>query len=148
VRQQGVRSVQPSPEEGQAQPVKFYCNALVFHRNIAAFNRQWQIAFFGDNAFFDGNLSASEVKEPLLDPSRWNWRLDHNIYFAPPGSGLILWGAPWRSGHKVYDSLESFRSEHDLDQASIVADPKFADWKGDDFALRADSPAVELFERY
>jgi len=58
---------------------------------------------------------------------------------------LILWGAPWRPGHKVYASLETFRSEQHLDQSSIVADPTFADWKTDDFALRPDSPVIELF---
>ena len=146
VRQQGVRVVQALPELGRPQPVRFYSDSLVFRGNIAAFNRRWQLAFFGDNPSFGGDNNVPDAAErKLLDPSSWAWQFNHNLYFAPPGSGLILWGAPWRPGHKVYDSLETFRSEQHLDQASIVADPKFAEWKTDDFALRPDSPAVELF---
>lgn len=51
-----------------------------------------------------------------LASSRWNSRLDHNVYFAPSGSELTLWDAPWLLGHKVYDSLDAFRREHNLDQ--------------------------------
>jgi len=40
VRQLGVRIVPAYPELGRAQPVSFYSDALVFRRNVAAFNRE------------------------------------------------------------------------------------------------------------
>jgi hypothetical protein len=156
VRQQGVRIVPANPKLGRPEPVRFYSDGLVFRHNICAFNRQWQFAFFGDIPYFAGKYvwmirrllgksPRSDLAETgLLDPSKWNWRLDHNVYYAPTGSGLILWGAPWLPGHKVYDSLDTFRREQHLDRDSIVADPQFIDRSRGDFALRPGSPAVNL----
>jgi len=157
VRQQGVRVVPASSEPGRTEPVRFYSDALVFRHNISAFNRKWQFAFFGDNPFFGGKYlwvirrlfekgdRADAVDMQLLNPSKWNWRMDHNVYFAQSGSGLILWGAPWLTGHTAYDSLDTFRKDHQLDQDSIVADPEFADRSRGDFTLRPGSPAVKLY---
>jgi hypothetical protein len=158
VRQQGVRVLPASSESGRTEPVRFYSDALVFRHNISAFNRQWQFALFGDNPYFAGKyvwlirrlLGKGSRGDPaemaLLDPAKWSWRLDHNVYFAPPGSELILWGAPWLSGHKVYDSVDAFRREHQLDQDSIVADPEFGDRNHGDFSLRPGSPAAALVQ--
>jgi parallel beta helix pectate lyase-like protein/chondroitinase B-like protein len=156
VRQQGVRTVPANPERGRLEPVRFYSDGLLSRHNISAFNRQWQFAFFGDNPFFGGKYlwmirrlfgkgdrgDAADMQ--LLDPSKWLWRMDRNVYFAQSGSGLILWGAPWLSGHTVYESLDTFRRDHHLDQHSIVADPEFADRRRGDFSLRPGSPAVKL----
>jgi hypothetical protein len=158
VRQQEVRIVSPNPQFGEQRHVKFYSGGLTFRHNVSAFNRHWQFALFGDNAFFAGKYfwmarrlfrkgePADAVHMQLLDPSKWNWRMDHNVYFAPSGSGLILWGAPWMPGHNTYDSLDSFRQSHQLDQDSIVADPRFVDRNRDDFTLRPGSPAFELIQ--
>jgi hypothetical protein len=156
VRQQGVRIVAASPDRDRLEPVRFYSDGLIFRHNISAFNRQWQFAFFGDNPFFAGKYlwmirrlfgkgdRAGAVDMQLLDPSKWDWRMDHNVYFAQSESGLILWGAPWLPGHTAYDSLDTFRKDHQLDQHSIVVDPEFADRSRGDFSLRPGSPAVKL----
>jgi len=158
VRQQGVRMVPASPERGRLEPVRFYSDGLIFRHNISAFNRQWQFAFFGDNPYFAGRYVSmlrqlvgkgprwDPAEAALLDPSKRNWRLDHNVYYASSGSGLILWGAPWLPGHKVYNSTEAFRREQHLDQDSIVADPQFTDRSRGDLSLRPGSPAVKLVD--
>jgi hypothetical protein len=158
VRQQGVRVLPASSESGRTEPVRFYSDALVFRHNISAFNRQWQFALFGDNPSFAGkyvwmirrlsgkSAPAGPVDMQLLDPSKWNWRMDHNVYFAQSGSGLILWGAPWLPGHSAYDSLGTFRKDQQLDEHSIVADPQFVDSSRGDFSLRPGSPAAALVQ--
>lgn len=155
IRQQGVRIVSPNPEFEEQEQVKFYSDGLVDRHNVSAFNRQWQFALFGDNAFFAnkyvwmmrrlfgrGNRTDA-VDMRLLDPSKWHWRMDHNVYFAQSGQGLILWGAPWLPGHTAYDSLDAFRKDHRLDENSIVADPEFVDRNHGDFTLRPGGLAFE-----
>jgi hypothetical protein len=41
------------------------------------------------------------------------------------------------------DEWTSWQAEG-WDQHSLIADPKFVDWKNDDFRLQADSPAFKL----
>jgi hypothetical protein len=157
VRQQRIRTLPPNPQLGIDKPVSFHSYGLVFRDNIAAFNRKWQFALFGDNAFFAGRYywlvrrlfgksghSTTSADMKLLDPAHWNWRVDHNVYYAPAGSGLILWGAPWLPGHRAYGSLQAFQHAHDLDEGSIVANPEFVDRKQGDFTLRANSPALAV----
>lgn len=155
VRQQGVRVMQTSDGLGRVRTAKFYSAGLVLQHNIAAFNRRWQFALFGDNSFFAGgylwtirrllgNHGTSGEELQLLNPSNWHWHLDHNVYFAANGGGLILWGAPWLPGHQTYASVEAFRRAHHLDQASIDADPQFLDWEHGNLTLRSGSPAKAL----
>lgn len=159
VRQQGVRTLNTDGGLGEPRIVRFYSYGLTFRHNIEAFNREWQFAFFGDipafaggyawviRQFLKGHGPSEDNEIELLDPSKWNWELDHNVYFAPKGSGLILWGAPWLPRHQTYDSVDEFRIGHHLDQESIVADPRFIDWKAGNFSLAPGSPAVRARPR-
>jgi hypothetical protein len=153
VRQQDVRILPADPDSARMKPVSFNSAGLVSKYNISAFNREWQFALFADNSFFGGGHrwafgsllvkgGDKTVDHDLLNPSDWGWHVDHNVYYASPGSGLILWGAPWRPRHQTYSSLSSFMREHHLDYGSIVADPKFIDPSRCNFSLKPDSPAA------
>jgi hypothetical protein len=69
--------------------------------------------------------------------------LDHNLYFARSGQGLLLWGCTWRK-HRAYADLEAVRKELGLEAAGTTAEPAFADPAAGDFRLPADHPAIRL----
>ncbi len=80
----------------------------------------------------------------LLDPDRRGWRSGDNLYYAAPGQGLILWGAKWLPKHQEFSALDTFLSQHKLEQGSMSADPLFVDWEAGNFNLRPESPARKL----
>jgi len=143
VRQQGMRIVDASGDPDRSLPVTFYSERLIFRRKHSRVQpRVASSPSSATNPSFGGSSGPDKSNLPLLDPSGWNWQADHNVYFAPRGTGLLLWGAPWRPLHKAYDSLNTFRSEHKLEEGSIVADPRFVGWDHGDFSLRPDSAAI------
>src|SRR5262249_37191852 len=127
VRQQRIRTL----------PGKtYYSDGHTFDKNIAAFNTEWQFALYGDNPFFGprqgnpqkapppawANLTPEEME--LYNPGKRGWHAGHNVYFAAPGAGLVLWGAKWLPKHQEYKDLKTFAADHGLDGTSIIADPQ------------------------
>jgi hypothetical protein len=139
VRQQGIRTVDSRPAIRS-----YYSDRLIFRRNIAAFNREWQFAFFGDNPVFAGNQTISRSEARLLDPNQREWQMDHNLYYSQSGEGLITWGAPWQPLHKQYGELARFQHEHDLETGSVFANPDFINWQASNYRLQPNSPAIQI----
>ncbi len=151
VRQQAVRILPPNVALDRPTEQAYYSEALVFRNNISAFNRLWQFALFGDNMFFDTGTSPKALVANrdwrLLDPDRRSWIMSNNLYWPDPVApklGLILWGAPWETGHHVYRSLGAFQAEHHLDAGSLVANPEFVNWQNDSLELVPISPARRI----
>lgn len=144
VRQQAIRSLAADPTRNRPEEKRYFSDQLIFRNNISAYNREWQFALVGDNTFFGARREVSEQDLELLDPGRRRWTSGRNVYYAPPGKGLILWGAKWLPKHQEYSDLESFAAAHHLEQGSIAADPLFVNWENGDFTLRPASPAKRL----
>lgn len=148
-RMQGPREFggQPPTPGAERPTVSYYTHDHVVRYNILAFNRDWQLAFWGDNPFFGPHSSAAvnekeRTSKPLLDPQKLNLTIDHNLYFAEPGQGVICYGPTWRPKHEEFMSLAEWQKAHSFDANSQFADPKFIDWKNSDFRLRPESPAM------
>jgi parallel beta helix pectate lyase-like protein/chondroitinase B-like protein len=141
VRQQRIRD---SGSRDPNRQTRCYSEGHVFRNNIAAFNREYQFALFGDNAFFGQKNEVSESDLELMNPDKRGWRAENNLYFAQPGAGLILWGAKWLPKHRVFSDLDTFRPWHDLEQGSVAADPLFVNWQAGNFNLQPQSPARKL----
>ena len=119
-----------------------YGRENVIRNNIFAFNLENQVMrtrpeahisfFFTNNiVYFDsGNLLGSNW-------SNDNYRIDYNVYWDTrhaENPGAIKFAG---------STLEAWRARgHDLH--SVVADPKFVDPAGKNFALKPDSPALKL----
>jgi hypothetical protein len=144
VRQQGIRSLDADPGRDRPAEKRYYSDQHIFRNNISAYNREWQFALFGDNAFFGAKREVSEQDMQLFDPDRRGWHAGNNVYYAASGEGLILWGAKWLPKHKEYRDLAAFVADHQLEQGSIAADPLFANWETGDFTLRPGSPALRI----
>jgi hypothetical protein len=145
IRQQEVRSIRADEEYDRPQEAKYYSHGHTIRQNISAFNREWQFALFGDNDFFAAEASAGVIRNAaLLNPDGREWVVDRNVYFAGPGEGLVCWGAPWLPRHRRYDDLQTVQAEHMLEGRSLVADPRFRDWREGAFDLAEESPAREL----
>lgn len=135
------------PASGSERPrVSYYTHDHIVRHNILAFNRDWQLVFWGDNPFFGPHPSPRVNEEektgkPLLDPEKLNLTIDHNLYFAEPEQGLICYGPTWRPKHEKFKSLAEWQKAHLFDANSQFADPQFVDWQNDDFRLRPASPA-------
>ena len=144
VRQQSVRTLEADPKRDRPEEKRYYSEGHVFRDNIAAFNREYQFAVFGDNPFFGAKKEGSPQDLELWNPDKRGWRAENNLYFAGPGAGLILWGAKWLPKHREYRDLKTFEAEHHLEQGSMVADPLFVNWEAGDFKLKAGSPAEKV----
>ena len=72
-------------------------------------------------------------------------KLDHcgNVYYAAAGQGLFYWGTK-RAPNRRYQSLQDMQGELKLEQASELADPRFADYLTRDFRVPPDSPAIRM----
>lgn len=107
--------------------------------NVLAFNRDWQLAIWGDNPFFD--------KEPGgkgTDPQRIGLTIDENLYYAVEQQGLVLYGPTWKPRHEKYTDLLLWQQAHGFDQHSVSGDPQFTSPTKGDFRLRLTSPAHRL----
>jgi hypothetical protein len=144
VRQQRIRELPAEPTRDRPEERRYYSDQHIFRNNIAAYNREWQFALFGDNAFFGAKREVSEADLQLLDPDRRGWHSGNNLYYAAPGEGLILWGAKWLPKHQEFRDLASFEAQHHLEEGSVTADPLFADWEKGDFSLGGASPAKRI----
>jgi len=144
VRQQRIRNLEADPKRDRPEEKRYYSEGHVFRHNIAAFNREYQFALFGDNAFFGAKKEVPPSDLELLNPDQRGWRAENNLYFAAPGAGLILWGAKWLSKHQEFSDLDAFRSQHDLERGSVAADPLFANWQAGNVNLHPQSPAKKL----
>ena len=60
--------------------------------------------------------------------------MDRNVYWRAGGGALTFKGK----------TIEEWRKEKDMDWASTIADPRFADAEAGDFRLRRNSPALAL----
>ncbi|HEY3840087.1 MAG TPA: right-handed parallel beta-helix repeat-containing protein, partial [Bryobacteraceae bacterium] len=124
VRQQGVRSLEPDPAHGRPQEKRYYSDGHIFRGNVAAFNKEWQFAVYGDNAFFGAKKQTTPEELALFDPDQRGWQAGNNTYYAAPGEGLILWGAKWLPKHQEYSDLKKFTADHHLDATSKVEEPR------------------------
>jgi hypothetical protein len=141
IRQQSIRTLPADRSNGRPSPLSYSSDALTLTHNISAYNREWQFALFGDNDFFRGKRRASREELELLDPDRRLWRVSHNLFFASPGSGLILWGAPWQPRHQAFLTVQDFQNAHQLGQQSIIAPPEFVSPEAGDFTVQSHSAA-------
>jgi len=138
---------QPASLNGQRPRLTYYTHDHTIRHNILAFNRDWQLAIWGDNPFFGPHPSAAvnerdeQTGKPFLDPEKLNLIIDHNLYFAEPGQGFIQYGAGWRPKSETYENLVDWQSAHSFDANSQFADPLFADWRANNFSLNDTSPA-------
>ena len=66
-----------------------------------------------------------------------------NLYDAPDGQGLFLWGTEWLR-HKYYSNLSSVRRELNVEQGSTAAPFRFGDFATCDFRVPANSPALRM----
>jgi hypothetical protein len=144
VRQQRVRSLPADPARDRPEEKRYYSDQHIFRNNISAYNREWQFALYGDNAFFGAKKEVTAEDMLLFDPDQRGWHAGNNLYYAAPGEGLILWGARWQPKHQEFKDLATFEAQHHLEQGSMVAEPLFVNWEKDDFTLRPDSPAKRI----
>jgi hypothetical protein len=79
VRQQSIRSLPADPNKDRSDEKRYFPDQLIFRNNITAYNREWQFALFGDNAFFGARREMSDQDLQLLDPDRRVWRADINL---------------------------------------------------------------------
>ncbi len=149
IRMQGPRTLQTLPLQGSRFEISHYTRNHVIYDNIVAHNRDYQLAFWGDNHFF-GYHPNREVAEremagrkPSLNPEELNIMINHNIYFSHGDGDIFLYGASWRPQSKTYSDLDTWKSERIFDSDSIFADPMFADWQKGDFRLMQESPALK-----
>ncbi len=144
VRQQRIRELEPDPKRDRAELKRYYSEGHVFRNNIAAFNQEYQFALFGDNAFFGAKKEVPQSDLELMNPDKRGWHAENNLYFAPPGAGLVLWGAKWLPKHQEFSDLDTFRSQHELEQGSVAADPLFVNWLAGNLNLQPQSPSKRL----
>jgi hypothetical protein len=111
----------------------------VFRNNILALGRDAQVQRTRPESHrsftFERNIVYWTRGE--LTAGSWESRnvgFDYNVYWKPEGEkGLRAGGLPWTEWRAA-----------GFDQHSVVADPKFADLKGDNYNLASDSPALAV----
>jgi len=140
----GLREQGPRTFRGfEGQEVTYWVRNVTLRRNICAFNRDFQFGLWSDNVFFGPHPSPQVGNQGTpLNPAEQHYLLEENLYFAAEGQGLILWGVPWRKKHETFAALADFTQAHGQEAHSLVADPRLMDWKGGDYRLRPDSPAL------
>jgi len=117
---------------------QYYGNLNRVRNNIFAFSRECQLTLSNTNnpvpVLFEHNIVVTDNALPF--GTNWdtanNWS-DYNCYYDVTGAAMDFGGgdfAQWQAQGK--------------DVHSVVADPRFADIEGRDFALRPDSPALAL----
>jgi len=122
--------------DGSRPEIQYATAKHTITHNVLAFNRDWQLAIWGDNPFFD--------KEPGgkgTDPQRIGLTIDQNLYYAVGQQGLVLYGPTWKPRHEKYIDLRQWQQAHGFDQHSLAADPQLSSPTKGDFRLRATSPA-------
>jgi len=140
VREQGPRSF-----KGKFGEVSYWVRNFICQHNICAFNSEYQFGLWSDNVFFGPHPSPNVGSRGTpLDPAANSYRIDHNLYYAAEGQGMVLWGCPWRNKHKKYPDLARFTAERGYDEHTVVTDPQFVDLENDDYRLQAESRALEL----
>ncbi len=120
-----------------------YCGRYALHRNIANDNEP---AFIIENniilagAYHETDFwwysGPDEDKDGFLfEKSKSNqYRMDRNLYWDTKDDEVLI----------SQLSFAEHQAKRGKDLHSLVADPKFADPKKDDFALPSDSPAFEI----
>ncbi|MFA4029482.1 MAG: hypothetical protein GDYSWBUE_000480 [Candidatus Fervidibacterota bacterium] len=138
--------------------VAYHNSGNIIVGNLCAFNRGYQLALWYDNPFFGwhpaerGKFGTQEAFEKFIrenphlvfDPTKQGMLIDRNLYFAADGQKLILYGAPWRPRHRVFDDLKAFADATGFDAHSEFADPKFADAPKDNYQVGSDSVAFKM----
>jgi hypothetical protein len=139
IREQGPRTCRSREDR---KPVTYRTTAHEIHHNLCARNQRQQFGLLYDNVFFGPHPSPRVGSRGTpLDPLESGLRLHHNLYWARPGEGLILWGCRWRPRHTEYGDLEAFQKATGLDAGSVVAEPEFVDPENGRFELKSTSPA-------
>ena len=143
------------PKGRGGEKMKYYTHDHAVRNNVIAFNRDYQVAFWGDNAFFGPHPSAKvnekNRSKPLLDPEKLSITMDSNLYFKLSGEagarkqGLFLYGPMWRPKHELFQSLQDWQRAHSFDKNSVFAKPPFMNWQSGDFRLRETAPPWDRF---
>ncbi len=141
LRMQEPRSC-PSAEpraDGSRPEIQYTTSRHKITHNVLAFNRDWQLAFWGDNPFFDNESGGKGT-----DPERIGLDIDYNVYYGVRRQGLVLYGPTWLPRHKTYANLLQWQRFHGFDPHSVFADPQITSPARGDFRLRSTSPAYGL----
>jgi parallel beta-helix repeat protein len=129
----------PGAEE---EPV--FCARETVRQNLLAFNEGYQLAFWFDTRFFGPHPSGADTRAPLgANPASRGFTLTDNLLFAAPDQGMLLYGAPWRSGSVHPLTLGGFEQATGIPASGRIADPLFRDAAAGDFSLRSESPAIK-----
>jgi len=140
----------------EGKQVSYYTRDHIVRRNVIAYNRDYQIAIWADNALFgrhpNPQVIEKEKTKPALDPEKLNIVIDENFYYGlwrtKEGArerGLFLYGPTWRPRHELFQSLRKWQSAHSFDAKSIFVKPEFVDWQKGDFRLKPSSPLRKYF---
>lgn len=141
IREQGPRTF-PGID---GRRVSYHVHDITIRRNICAVNSKYQIGLWWDNSFFGPHPSpGSDARREPYDPDLASIVIDYNVYWFTDGQRLALWGVPWRRNHKQYRKLDTWQAQRGQDAHSLVANPQFVDPDGNDWNIRADSPATSL----
>jgi hypothetical protein len=126
-------------EDGSRPEIQYATSRHKIAHNVLAFNRDWQLAIWGDNPFFD--------KEPGgkgTDPQRIGLTIDSNLYYAVGKQGLVLYGPTWKPRHEKYADLLQWQQARGFDRQSVHADPQLTAPAKGDFRPKRTSPARRL----
>jgi hypothetical protein len=125
LRSGSQRVIPASPEKGRMQAVTYQIRNPIIRYNVMANNTQYQFAAWGTSP--QGGV-----------------RLEHNLFFAPTGQGLIAWGNSIRqkSGGTATTSPSRSHILQLLGPGAVFAPPEFKDAAGGDYALAPQSPGA------
>ncbi|MBD3180883.1 DUF1565 domain-containing protein [Candidatus Poribacteria bacterium] len=126
--------------------------------NVCAFNKDYQLGLWYDNAFFGWHPAEKEkykaeeayqeylktIPDKIYDPTKHNMIIDRNIYYAGEDQNLILYGVSWRPEYIKFDNLDEFSKHTGFDVNSKVADPMFIDADTGDYRFKIESPAWDM----
>lgn len=136
--------------------VQYHNRNNVVFGNVCAFNEGYQLALWYDNYFFGWHLAdrmtkfctieeyenyLKSISDELYDPTEKGIVIDHNLYYHKPNQPLMLYGAPWRPKHLVFQKLDAFAENTGFDVYSQVAKPLFVDVEAGDYRFQPNSPA-------
>jgi parallel beta-helix repeat protein len=155
LREQGPR-MQHTEDSGD---IAYHLANDVIVKNILADNQNSQLAFWYDNAFFGMHPSQKDEyktedqfdrfmrdhkPDEIFDPMKQGMVIDGNLYWARGPESVVLYGAPWRSRHRDFKTLDDFSRATQWDLHGKLADPMIALTPRGDRFYGDGSPAKAL----
>jgi hypothetical protein len=123
------------PEDGEGAVNRYYNNTFYGKDNAQGIALGDGYAVVENNILTGGSNAAIWVTGRAVTDG--HMAIDHNEYFVT-GSAIGIWGAEFN-----YDTFPRWKADCGCDSNSINSDPLFTNPAGNDFTLKAGSPAID-----